>query len=86
VTAVARARHWYDEIVAGRVQSIRQLAAQAGLRPRYTRRILQCAILSPEILEAFLTGRHRPDLTLNQVFKGVPLDWQEQKRQILHVG
>jgi hypothetical protein len=84
--AIARARYWYDQIVEGKVRSIRQLAAQDGLGPRHTRRILRCATLSPEIIEALVTGKHRPDLTLDQVLKQMPLDWQEQKRQILRVA
>jgi len=84
--AIARARYWYDQIVEGKVRSIRQLAAQDGLGPRHTRRILRCATLSPEIIEALLTGKHRPDLTLKQILKNVSVDWQEQKKQILRIG
>lgn len=84
--AIARARYWYDQIVEGKVRSIRQLAAQNRLGPRHMRRILRCATLSPEIIEALVTGKHRPDLTLDQVVKQMPLDWQDQKRQILRTG
>lgn len=84
--AVARAKYWYDQIVEGKVRSIRQLAAQDGLGPRHTRRILRCATLSPEIMEALVSGKHRPDLTLDQVLDQIPLDWQEQKRRILRTA
>jgi site-specific DNA recombinase len=84
--AVARARCWYDQIVKGKVRSIRQIAAQDGLGPRHARRILRCATLSPEIIEAIVSGKHRPDLTVNQILKKVPLEWQEQKKQILRAG
>jgi site-specific DNA recombinase len=85
VKAVARARDWYDQIVGGKARSIGQLGAQAGLGPRHTRRILQCATLSPEVVETLVIGRHRPDLTVNQILKKLPLEWQEQKRQVLGV-
>jgi len=84
--AVARARYWYDQIIEGKIRSIRQLAAQDGLGPRHTRRILRCATLSPEIVESLVTGKHRPDLTLDQVLRQMPLDWQEQKREILRTA
>jgi site-specific DNA recombinase len=84
--AIARARYWYDQIVEGKIRSIGQLASQEGLGQRHTRRILQCATLSPEITEALVTGKHRPDLTLDQVLKQMPLDWQDQKRQILRTA
>ena len=85
VNVVARAKNWYERIVAGEIRSIDQLAKEAGLGHRHTRRILRCAILSPNIVEALLSGRHRPDLTVNQILKKVPLDWRQQKTQILRV-
>jgi DNA invertase Pin-like site-specific DNA recombinase len=83
VKAIARARDWYERIVAGEFNTIRQLAQKSGLPRRYVRRILQCAILSPQITEALLTGKHRPDLTLKEILHGVPLDWQEQEKRFL---
>ena len=84
VNVVARARYWYDQIVSGNVASIHQLASETGLGPRHMRRILQCAMLSPTVTDALLTGRHRQDLTVNQLLKKVPLDWREQERHILN--
>jgi site-specific DNA recombinase len=81
--AVARARGWYERIVAGEIRAIGQLAQQSGLTRRYVRRILQCAILSPQITEALLTSKHRPNLTLKEIMHGAPLDWREQEKKIL---
>jgi site-specific DNA recombinase len=85
VKAVARARRWYERIAAGEITTIGQLARISGLTRRYVRRILQCAHLSPQITEALLTGRHRPNLTLREILRGVPLDWREQEKRILQV-
>jgi hypothetical protein len=79
--AIARARDWYERIVAGEVNTIAQLAQESGLTRRYVRRILQCATLSPQITEALLTGRHRPNLTLKEVLRNVPLNWREQEQR-----
>jgi DNA invertase Pin-like site-specific DNA recombinase len=79
--AIARARNWYERIVAGEVNTIGQLAQEAGLTRRYVRRILQCATLSPQITEALLSGKHRPDLTLKEILHNVPLDWREQEQR-----
>ena len=86
VNVVARARDWYEQIVANKIGSIDQLAQKTGLTRRYVRRILQCATLSPRIAEALLAGHHRPDLTVNDILQPAPLDWREQKRQILKIG
>ncbi|MBZ5501454.1 MAG: recombinase family protein [Acidobacteriia bacterium] len=83
VKAVARARDWYERIVAGEVTTISQLAQKSGLTRRYIRRILQCGYLSPQIIEALLTGKHRPNLTLKQFLRGVPLNWREQEERLL---
>jgi DNA invertase Pin-like site-specific DNA recombinase len=77
VKAVARAHDWYERIVAGEITTIGELARKSGLTRRYVRRILQCANLSPLITEALLKGRHRPNLTLKEILRGVPLNWRE---------
>jgi site-specific DNA recombinase len=83
VKAVARARGWYEKIVAGEVTTIGQLAEKSGLSRRYVRRILQFAHLSPQITESLLTGKHRPNLTLKEFLRGVPLNWREQEKKSL---
>jgi site-specific DNA recombinase len=82
VKAVARARSWYERILAGEVTTVGQLAQKSGLTRRYVRRILQFGILSPQITEALLTGNHRPSLTIKEILRSVPLNWQEQEKRI----
>jgi site-specific DNA recombinase len=81
--AIARARDWYERIVAGDVNTVGQLARSKGFTRRYVRKILQCSILSPRITEAILTGDHRPNLTLNEIRHSVPLVWREQEERFL---
>ena len=85
VKAVARARSWYEQIVADEIGTIGQLAHKSGLTRRYVRRILQFANLSPQITETLLTGTHRRNLTLKEIMGSAPLDWQEQEKSILRV-
>jgi len=85
VKAVARAHGWYEQIVAGEVTTISQLAQKSGLTRRYVRRILLCAHLSPQITEALFTGKHRPNLTLKEILSSVALDWGEQEKSILRL-
>ena len=81
--AIARARDWYERIVTGDVNTVGQLARSADLTRRYVRKILRCAILSPRITEAILTGDHRPNLTLQEIRQSVPLDWRQQEHRFL---
>jgi len=83
VKAIARAREWYEQIAAGEITTMAQLSQESGLRRRYLRQILHCATLSPQITEALLLGKHRPNLALKEILRNVPLDWKEQGKAIL---
>jgi len=81
VKAVARARDWYERIVSGEITSVEQLTGLCGIGQAYTLRILGYAKLGPAIIEALLAGKHRTDLTLEQL-RDVPFDWQTQSECI----
>jgi DNA invertase Pin-like site-specific DNA recombinase len=83
VKAMARAHSWYERIVTGEFTTVNQVAQKSGLTLRYVRCILQCGHLSPQIVEALLAGKHRPNLTLKEFLQGIPLDWREQEMKIL---
>ncbi len=78
VRAVARARDWYERIVAGEIATVSQLAQKTGLSSSYVKRVLKCAVLSPQITESILSGNHRPNLTLQELLQRIPTDWQTQ--------
>jgi site-specific DNA recombinase len=78
VKLIARARDWYEEIVSGRAGAVEQIAEDSHLTNRYVRKILGCAVLSPEITEAILTGQHRRTMILSDLSR-IPLDWRRQK-------
>ena len=85
VKGIARARDWYEQIVAGEVGTIKTLCQRTGLGRTYVKRILRFATLSPQIAEAILSGKHRPDLTLQKMLRTVPIDWQEQQGRIFRL-
>jgi site-specific DNA recombinase len=80
VKAIARARDWYDRIVSGEVSTVSQLAEKTRLSSTYVKRIIACAALSPQVMEIVLSGKHRPDLTLEELLQNAALDWPEQLR------
>lgn len=80
VRAVARARDWYERIVAGKVATVGQLAQETGLSSSYVKRVLKCAAISPQITENILSGKHRPNLTLQELLQSISADWQIQQR------
>jgi hypothetical protein len=85
VKVAARAHDWYQQIVAGEIATISQLAEKSGLTKRYVRRVLQCANLSPQIIEGLLAGKHPPNATLQEIVRALPLDWREQDRTVFRL-
>jgi site-specific DNA recombinase len=80
--ALARARRWHEWIVAGEVSGQRAIAQRLGLNERYIGRVLTCAFLAPDIVEAILEGRQPSDLTLARLTHDIPLSWIEQRKQL----
>ena len=78
VRAVTQARTWTEWIISGKVRTMRELASKAGLNRHYTSRILRMAVLSPQLVDAILAGKHSPVLTLVGVTDDLPLDWAQQ--------
>jgi hypothetical protein len=82
IKAVARARRWSNQVLSGQVPSIRAIARQERIAPRYVRDLLPLAFLSPRIIEAILEGRQPPDLTVVGLTRRIdlPLLWSVQER------
>ena len=82
IKAVARAHVWYERLLSGEATSLRAIAREHDVTPRYVGRLLRCAFLAPEIVEAILQGRQPPQLTLARLCKNLPLDWREQHQAL----
>jgi DNA invertase Pin-like site-specific DNA recombinase len=82
IRAISRVHHWQEEILAGRFKGRHSIAQITGLEERYAGRILQCAFLAPDIVEAILDGHQPADLTIQKLVRGVPLDWAEQRKRL----
>jgi site-specific DNA recombinase len=80
--ALTRGRQWYEWIVAGEVSGRRAIAQKLRLDERYVGRVLECAFLAPDIVEAILDGRQPPDLAFKKLTHRLPLSWTEQRRQL----
>ena len=75
IKAIARGRAWFEELAAGRAQSLRELAKRDGITRRYVRRLVDLAFLSPDLAEAILQGRQPVELTATRLIElDLPLD------------
>jgi site-specific DNA recombinase len=80
IKAVARAHDWYSRMITGETRYQSVIAEETGFDERYVSRIMKCAFLAPDIVEAILAGRQPPDLTLEKVLYRLPSDWTEQRQ------
>ena len=80
--AVARARRWSQDLMAGRVRSVDELAKRERLDGRSLRRLLQLGFLSPRIVEAIAAGHQPLDLTVIGLTRRIdlPLLWSAQEQ------
>src|SRR5712671_2261065 len=80
IKAVARAHRWPEQIIQGELKGRHSIARRTGLDERYVGRVLQCALLAPDIVVAILDGRQPADLGIQKLLKDLPLDWAGQRR------
>jgi len=80
VAALVQALQWRDDLLAGRVATIKALAQREGLARSYVMRLLRLSFLAPDLIEAILNGRQPPALTLEPFRRPIPLEWTMQRK------
>ncbi len=82
IKAIARVHQWPEQIIGGRFKGRHSIAQLTGIEERYAGRILNCAFLAPDIVEAILDGRQPADLTVQKLLLGLPVGWSEQRKRL----
>ncbi len=80
IAAVVRALQWKDDVIEGRIPSIKALAQREQLDRRYVMRVLRLSFLAPDLIEAILMGWQPPELTLERFRRPIPLEWAMQRQ------
>ena len=57
VTAIAKGRHWLDELIAGTVTNVEQIAARENCTVRQVNMTISLAFLAPTLVQAAVDGR-----------------------------
>ena len=57
VTAVAKGRHWLDELIAGTVTNVEQIASTENCTVRQANMTISLAFLAPKLVQAAVDGR-----------------------------
>ena len=80
IQTVAKARAWYEQLISGQAKTREEIGRKHGISGQQVARLLPCAWLAPDIVEAILDGRQPKGLTVKRLLEKVPLDWAEQRR------
>jgi hypothetical protein len=86
VKALARAWRWQRLLDEGVYSSVIELSEAEGISKSFVSRILQLALLAPDVVERVLQGSRGVDLRLEALRASIPLAWDEQRKQIAAAG
>lgn len=83
IKAIARAVTWYDDLVARRATSMRDIAAAEDVSERYVAQLLPLAFLDPNLVEGCVEGALDLAVTGGDLARGLALqrDWRLQSVQ-----
>jgi site-specific DNA recombinase len=78
--AVARSRRWFEELAAGSVRSLAEIARRENITVRYVERLSRLAFAAPAIVEAICQGRQPAELSTQTLLNRIdlPLEWPAQ--------
>ncbi|MEQ8927318.1 MAG: hypothetical protein RLO81_15975, partial [Fulvivirga sp.] len=76
--ALKKALIWNQALITGQVDDMKELAKQENVTQRYVAHLIQLAFLAPDIIEKINKGNIPNELTLEQLKKKTPYDWDKQ--------
>ena len=84
--ALARAFRYQRMLDEGRYASISEMAAAERIDRGYLGRLLQLALLAPDLVEAIIDGRQPPELGLPRLMEPLQADWDYQRTRFAPAG
>ena len=72
--AIARARRWYEQIIAGEVASLPDIACREKINYAYVKKIFPLALLSPARVKQIFAGQDSAT-SLNAILGDIPTPW-----------
>jgi site-specific DNA recombinase len=77
VSAIARGRHWLDQIVSGSVTDVQQIAARQKCSVRQVNMTISLAFLAPDLVRAAVEGRLPRGIGVERL-RDAPAEWSRQ--------
>jgi hypothetical protein len=82
LAAIAKARSWVADLVAGRVADFAQIAQHEGKVERHVRFLAPLAFVSPRIVASIIDRSAPADLTVTTLARALPFSWNEQENLV----
>ena len=75
---------WFEELATGRAETVTAIAKREGVTDRYVSQLIDLAFLSPDIVEASLSGDRAIGLSTKRLVLETELDpmWEAQEAQV----
>ena len=77
VTAIAKGRHWLDDLIAGKVTNVEQIAATENCTIRQVNMMISLAFLAPSLVQAAIDGRLPRGVGIANL-RDAPVEWSLQ--------
>ena len=81
VTAIAKGRHWLDELIAGTVTNVEQIATREKCCIRQVSRTITLAFIAPTLVQAAVDGRLPRGIGVATV-RDFPAQWSSQYERL----
>src|SRR3954471_18303701 len=80
--ALARGFRWGEMLEQGTYSTVLDIAGAEQINESYVSRLLRLTLLAPDIVEAIVTGRQSPAMTLATLMGQLPVVWKEQRAKM----
>jgi len=81
VTAIAKGRHWLDELIAGTVTNVEQIAEREKCSIRQVNRTITLAFIAPTLVQAAVDGRLPRGIGV-AAMRDSPAEWTRQYKRL----
>jgi len=84
ISHLSKAHDWLNQIITAKVPSIQALASKEKVSASYVSKVIDCALLAPEIVRAIMNGSQPAELNLEKLRRltPLPIDWDEQRKYL----
>ncbi len=83
VKALARAFRWQAMLENGTYSCADEIAKAEKIDASFVSRVIRLALLAPDIVESILEGRQPASLTLRDLLRPFPVEWNKQRALFL---